>query len=445
MLRFPPGLYSDVRIEEVWSTTAGLVLGRLEQFVSRHYRAAFIRVWDGVRWYYASTSTVDSIQSELDSLASMASGRDGIADDPVVRRFRRNTGKTLLFESNHVADVPSRDKLDRLRASDEPMERRSGLTDRRCYYLDNHKRKTFLSSLGADLEFDRQTLLLAAAFETSHGSSRLQESCHVGARTFGDLPDLGPALEERLDEASGFVRGSKPVDGGRMPVILSPMAAGIFAHESFGHKSEADFMLGDEAALAEWAVGRPVGSGDLNIVDDGTVPGPGYNAYDDEGTASGRTWLIRDGRLAGRLHSASTAAALGEEPTGNARSISFEYEPIPRMTTTFILPGRETFDGLVSGIDDGLFVKTVKHGSGLSTFTLAPSMSWRIRGGRLAEPVGVSVITGNVMETLGLIDGLSDTLDLEGAGGGGCGKMEQYPLPVGFGGPFVRVGAMEVR
>lgn len=445
MMRFPAGLYSDVRIEEVWSTTAGLVLGKLEQFVSRHYRAAFIRVWDGRRWFYASTSEPGAIQAELDSLASMASPSDGILDDPVVRCFERNTGKRILFDSSHVASVPTADKLDKLRASAEPMEGRSDLSDRRCYYVDNHKRKTFLSSLGADIEFDRQSVILAAVFEMTRGGSRVRETSHVSSQSFHDIGDLVPLLEERLEEASGFVRDSKPVDGGRMPVILSPLAAGIFAHESFGHKSEADFMLGDEAALAEWSIGRTVGSDELSIVDDGTISGMGYNAFDDEGTASGRTWLVRDGRLAGRLHSAVTAAALREKPTGNARSVSFEFEPIPRMTTTFILPGKETFDGLVSGIDDGLFVKTVNHGSGLSTFTLAPSMSWRIRDGRLAEPAGVSVITGNVMETLGLIDGLSDGLDLNGPGLGGCGKMEQHPLPVGFGGPYVRVGAMEVR
>lgn len=445
MTRFPAGLYSDVRIEEVWGTTAGLVLGRLEQFVSRHYRAAFIRVWDGRRWYYASTSSTDSIQSELDSLAGMASPSDCIQDDPLVRCLERNTGRRLLFDSSHVAAVPTRDKLEKLRASAEPMEGRSDLADRRCYYIDSHKKKTFQSSLGADLEFDRQMVTIAAIFEMSHGDSRLRESRHVSSQRFEDLGDLVPLLRQRLDTASDFVRNSKPVDGGRMPVILSPLAAGIFAHESFGHKSEADFMLGDESMLEEWAMGRGVASGNLSIVDDGTVPGAGYNAFDDEGTESRRTWLVREGCLSGRLHSASTAAALGEKPTGNARSISFEFEPIPRMTTTFILPGADTFEGLVAGVDDGLFVDTVNHGSGLSTFTLAPSMSWRIRGGRLAEPVSVSVITGNVMETLGLIDGLSDRLDLTGVGTGGCGKMEQFPLPVGFGGPFVRVSAMEVR
>ncbi|MCC6871457.1 MAG: hypothetical protein IT351_03650 [Candidatus Fermentibacter sp.] len=245
MLNFPRGLYSDVRIEEVWSTSAGLVLGKLEQFVSRHYRAAFIRVWDGVRWYYASTSSVDSIQSELDSLAAMASPAEDILDDPVVRRLGCATGRSILFDAGHVAGVETSDKLAKLRSSAEPLERRASLADSRCYYIDNNKRKTFLSSLGADLEFDRQTVLLVAAFEVAHGESRLREKCHVGAGTFADLPDLVPVLEERLDEAASFVRDSRPVDGGRMPVVLSPMAAGIFAHESFGHKSEADFMLGD--------------------------------------------------------------------------------------------------------------------------------------------------------------------------------------------------------
>jgi TldD protein len=238
---------------------------------------------------------------------------------------------------------------------------------------------------------------------------------------------------------------AEPVPPGEYPVILSPLAAGIFAHESFGHKSEADFMVGDETMMREWAMGTRVGSPMLSIVDDGSERGTGFTPFDDEGSKAEKTWLVRDGVLSGRLHSASTAAALNEEPTGNARSVSFEYQPIPRMTTTYILPGESSFDELVSGIDKGLLVETIKHGSGLSTFTLAPNTAHWIRGGKVAEPVNASVISGNVMETLGLIDGLSDKLDLLSMPGGGCGKNEQYPLPVGFGGPWVRVSRMNVR
>ncbi len=445
MVRFPSGLYSDIRIEEVWSTVAGLVVGRLEQFVSRHYRAAFVRVWDGRRWYYSSTSDTSALQSELDSLAAMASPSPGIASDPLVVRMQANTGRHLSFDGRHVAAVPREAKLERLEASASPLRDAEGVVSWRVYYVDSHRRKTFASSVGADLEHDYQIANLTAAFDMAHGDSRLSESRQVSAGTFEELDDLVPLLSERLEKAGTFVREAGPVEGGRMDVILSPMATGIFAHESFGHKSEADFMLGDEAMLREWSLGKPVGRPFLSIVDDGRIPGSGFVPFDDEGTGAEETWLIRDGVLSGRLHSVETAAKLGEAPTGNCRSISFEYQPIPRMTTTHILPGGDTFGDLVAGVDRGVFVDTVKHGSGLSTFTLAPSMSYLVRNGRLAGPVNVSVVSGSVMETLGMIDGLSAERELFSTAMGGCGKGEQHPLPVSFGGPFIRVRDMEVR
>ncbi|NLP04411.1 TldD/PmbA family protein, partial [Candidatus Fermentibacteria bacterium] len=251
--------------------------------------------------------------------------------------------------------------------------------------------------------------------------------------------------ESRLERSAVFLRESVPVEPGDYTVIMSPFAAGIFAHESFGHKSEADFMTGDETMMREWAMGSRVGSEMLSIADDGTIPGTGYTPFDDEGTPAGRTWLVKNGMLSGRLHSASTAAALDEEATGNARSIGFEYEPIPRMTTTFIEAGGRTREQLFREVDRGIFVESVLHGSGLSTFTLAPSLAWMIRGGEVAEPVRIAVMTGSVMETLGRIDGLSDEVEIVSIPGGGCGKHEQYPLPVGFGGPHVRVRGLCVR
>jgi len=195
----------------------------------------------------------------------------------------------------------------------------------------------------------------------------------------------------------------------------------------------------------EWALGKKVGSDILSIVDSGQIPGSGYVPYDDEGTAAKETYLIKDGILTGRLHSASTAAALEEGLTGNARAISFEYEPIVRMTTTYIKPGSKTFDELVSEVDDGYLIETIKHGSGLSTFTIAPSLAYRIENGKITDPVNIAVISGTVFETLSEIDGLSDKLELLSFVTGGCGKMEQYPLPVGFGGPYVRVRNMMVQ
>lgn len=77
-------------------------------------------------------------------------------------------------------------------------------------------------------------------------------------------------------------------------------------------------MLGDETMKKEWSIGKKVGSDGLSIIESGTFEGCGYVPYDDEGTRATRTYLIKNGFLAGRLHSAETAAELGEAVTGNA-------------------------------------------------------------------------------------------------------------------------------
>lgn len=167
--------------------------------------------------------------------------------------------------------------------------------------------------------------------------------------------------------------------------------------------------------------------------------------YDDEGTKARKNYLIKNGVLAGRLHSAQTAAALDEGLTGNARAIDCTFEPIVRMTTTYIEGGDLDFDQLIAPIKKGYYIKTIRHGSGMSTFTIAPSLAYEIVDGKLGRPVQISVLTGSVFETLGLIDGLTRDVQLLSFVTGGCGKMEQMNLPVGFGGPYVRVSSMNVQ
>ena len=209
---------------------------------------------------------------------------------------------------------------------------------------------------------------------------------------------------------------------------------------------KADFMLGDETMKKEWALGTKVGADILSIYDSGIDFGSGYTPYDDdEGTKATKTYLIKNGVLSGRLHSVSTAADLDESPTGNARAISCDYEPIVRMTNTVIDAGDKTKEELFAGIQHGYYIKTLKHGSGMSTFTIAPSLAYEIVDGKVGDPVKIAVITGNVFETLDLIDGLSDHAEMFSFVTGGCGKMEQYPLPVGFGGPYVSIAKMNVQ
>ena len=445
MIQFRSGFYADVRVEDRSRTVISYKAGALEEMRNRREKQAFLRVYDGKLWYYASTTDTDHLQKTLDGLYAAATENPEILEDPVVKRFEKNQDKVYTFADCSVRDIPLAEKQ-KLLLGYLPV-----LTEDSCVvlptgtYLDRNSQFHFLSSLGADIEYDYQTCGLSFGFSMAEGEKQFQGSWQKGGTRFDEMTGVEEELRESVKEQADFLRNSVPVEAGKYPVVLSPMAAGVFAHESFGHKSESDFMISDETMKEEWQLGKTVGSPILSIAECGNIVGSGFVPYDDEGTKARQNYLIKNGVLAGRLHSAMTAAVLDEGLTGNARAIDCTFEPIVRMTTTYI-EGRDLdFDQLIAPIEKGYFIKTINHGSGMSTFTIAPSVSYEIVNGKLGRPVQISVITGSVFETLGLIDGLTKDVELLSFVTGGCGKMEQGGLPVGFGGPYVRVSSMNVQ
>ena len=445
MIQFRDGFYADVRTEDRSRTTISYQAGILLEMKTRVERRAFLRVYDGKLWYYAAVTNLSDLQKTLDGLYDAATPNEKILDDPIVRRFERNRDTVMGFAECSVRDISAKEKQ-ALLLSYLPLLSEDGcVTMPQGTYLDRNSLYHFQSSLGADITYDYQTCGLSLSFSMAERERKFSGHWQKGATRFDELTGLDEEIRAAVAEQAAFMRSSVPVTPGKYPVVLSPEAAGVFAHESFGHKSESDFMLSDESMREEWKLGKAVGSPILSIAECGSVPGCGYVPYDDEGTRARKNYLIKNGILAGRLHNAQTAAALDETPTGNARAIDCTFEPIVRMTTTYIEGGDLDFDQLIAPIKKGYFIKSIRHGSGMSTFTIAPSLAYEIVDGKLGRPVQISVLTGSVFETLGLIDGLTKDVQLLSFVTGGCGKMEQQGLPVGFGGPYVRVSSMNVQ
>lgn len=445
MFNFPEHLYTDVRIEDVFETAIVLINGDLQDNKIRQYKGAFIRIFDGERWYYSATSEVNSIQNEIDTLASLAKKNVNIYEHEVVKKLEVNKGDHYIFNEKSVREI-SHEKKEELVYKLLPMTKEvAEVKIHRIRYVDTNKIKYFYSSKGANLSFDYQTTGVAVSLTLSEGEKNYNCFFQVPANYFEDIKRLEELFKQNVEEGVFFLKNSKPVTPGDYTVIFSPEVAGVFAHESFGHKSEADFMIGDEAMKKAWAIGSKVGVDNLSIVDDGNIIASGYTPFDDEGNKGKKTYLIKDGILQERLHSTVTAEALSEEITGNARAIDFKFEPIVRMTNTYIEPGEMTLEEMIRDIKEGILIKNMTHGSGMSTFTIAPNLSYMIRDGKIAEPVSISVISGDVMKTLYEIDGLTDGLSIVSSITGGCGKGEQMPLPVSNGGPYVRIKRIKVQ
>lgn len=444
MFKFKKGYYADIRIEESFTSSVRYTNEALDEAKERNENRAFIRVFNGSRWYYASVTDIACIQKELDTLYDMLPANENIDENEIVKRYEVNKDKILLYTDTSFKNVPLIKKMELCQSYFETLRLSEYGIMSGIIYADKFYNRKFYSSKGADIEYDFQLGGIAWIKALKNGEENRQFMETLSALKFEELYGHNEMVAEKLAETENALLHSVACEPGVYPVILSPITTGIFAHESFGHKSEADFMIGDEKMKKEWVMGKKVGSDILTITDCGKNIGSGYTPYDDEGTKTKMTYLIKNGVLSGRLHSATTAAILDEELTGNARAVNCTFEPIVRMTETVVGAGENTFDELVSRIKKGYFIKTCKHGSGMSTFTIAPDLVYEIVDGKLGRPVRVAVITGNVFETLGLIDGATKDVEVRYNVFGGCGKNEQFPLPVGFGGPYLSVSKMNV-
>ena len=442
---FPKDLYVDVRIEHHFSTNITYTLKNLEECKTKEYSAAFIRLFDGNLWYYASTSDLNAIQDEIDALATLAPPNPHLEEMAIFKNFSTHVDEKLVFTEGKLSGIPLQDKIDLLNSLMPYVEEHPYIKLWKLIYLDEYIVKEFYNSKGANLSWDFQRCGFALRMELAQGEKQFSESFQLGKTYFNELANYEKALEELIAESEHFLLHSVAVEPGTYPIVITPIVTGVFTHECFGHKSESDFMVGDEATKKEWALGKKIGPEDLSIIDTGLVSGSGYTPYDDEGNPATNTYLIKKGILTGRLHSADSAADLEEEVTGNARAKNFEYEPLVRMTTTYIDNGTKSVEELIQGIESGFYVKGINHGSGMSTFTLGPSLAYTIKDGKIDQPVRISVISGNVFEALHHIDGIADDLEFKSFVTGGCGKMAQYPLSVGFAGPHIRIQNMQVQ
>ncbi len=444
-MQFPSGLFTDIRYETVFTTELTYENGTLKQNKTATEQGAFIRVFDGSRWYYSATTELDRVQQEIDQLASLATPCETIAEHPVVKKLQANRDICLRFTDCDVSKVSNEDKVALLETYLPLFRELADLQTYSISYLDNHTKKHILSSLGSDVTFDYQHCALRLSYAFGCDGTPFRNIQQQYRQRFDDLRTCHEQLRAAMKRDWDYAHNAVAVVPGVYTCVFAPEVTGVFAHESFGHKSESDFMIGDETMKREWALGTRVGAEMLNIYDTGCPDGSGYVPYDDEGTKATKTYLIKNGILTGRLHSAYTAAALEEDVTGNARAMSFEFEPIVRMTSTCIGGGELTVEELIAGVREGVYIQDYKHGSGMSTFTIAPNVAYMIRDGKLAEPVRIAVVTGNVMETLHKIDGLANDARLCSSASGGCGKMEQWPLRVAFGGPHMRVRDITVQ
>jgi TldD protein len=246
------------------------------------------------------------------------------------------------------------------------------------------------------------------------------------------------AIHERARLSVELLKaGAAPT--GPMRVLLDPSTAGTFAHESFGHGTEADQLLRDRSYLKP-LLGQMLGPDEVTLVDDGVYPGGWGSLYfDDEGFPAQRTVLVDRGRFVEVLHDRETAHALGRQPTGNARRADFLSRTFVRMTNTYIEPGDWSFEELVQETGDGVLLERCT--SGIEDplggqMQIKVKRARRIEHGALTTPYSSMALSGRVLDFLRSIRGVGRKEYFE-ISPGLCGKGHTDLLPAGTGGTYL--------
>ena len=232
---------------------------------------------------------------------------------------------------------------------------------------------------------------------------------------------------------------------GEMEVVLGPGWPGVLLHEAVGHGLEGDFNRKGSSAFSG-RIGERVAAPGVTVIDDGAMlHRRGSLTIDDEGTPTGRTVLIEDGILKGYLQDRLNARLMGMAATGNGRRQSFAHAPMPRMTNTFMLGGRDDPGELVERVKDGIYAKSFGGGQVDITsgkFVFSCTEAYRIRGGRIAEPIKGATLIGDGPSVLTRVKGIGNDLALD-EGIGVCGKGGQS-IPAGVGQPTLLIDGLTV-
>lgn len=306
-------------------------------------------------------------------------------------------------------------------------------------YQEEFLEKTLLTSEGTHISQASMELGLSYnARALLNGQQTFMFGVTGSTNNFGFLEGLEENVMAICDQAALYSKAPK-IRGGLYTVVLDPELAGVFAHESFGHTSEADLFAEKPGGLDTLKIGKRFGTDELNIYDTGLLRGRAGDAkYDDEGVPTHHTDLIKDGILVGRMHNRETAASLHEEPTGNARAMNYHFPPIVRMRNTCIGPGKHQVEDLFRDIKEGVYALGCYGGSGGEQFSFSALRGYMIRDGKIAEPVKGLSLMGNLFETLSNIEGIGPASDLQQLSGM-CGKHAQFPLSVSMRSPHIRI------
>jgi TldD protein len=352
-----------------------------------------IRVIAGGCWGFAATDKLDhdGIAQAAELAVSIARENARLLTEPVQLAPQKGYGevswKTPIV--NNAFDVPIKEKAELLLAANaEAMKTGASFVNSALFLV--NEQKYFASSDGSYIDQDVHRIwptFTVTKIDKTSGKFETRDalSAPMGLGYEYLIPDEKKKIKtvttlyrdryDILEDARlagtevGQKQTAKSVEPGKYDLVLDPSNLWLTIHESTGHPTELDRVLGYEANFAgtsfltldKWKSGKfNYGSKLVNIVADKTQPGSlGAVGYDDEGVGTKEWDVIKEGTLVNYQAIRDQAHIVGlPESQGCCYSQSWRDVQFQRMANISLRPGKAPLipNDLIKNVEKGIYI-----------------------------------------------------------------------------------------
>jgi TldD protein len=385
--------YADIRIQRTLNQNVTTREDKVQNVSNTETSGVGIRVIANGCWGFAASSDItnESIAAAAKLAVQIAKVNSKILKQPVQLAPQKGYGdvswKTPL-EIN-AFDVPIKDKIDLLlKVNDTAIQNGASFVNSAMFVI--NEQKYFASTDGSYIDQDIHRLWpIFQVTKIDKASGKFQTRNSLGAPVGMGYEYLTPKESEKVHSQTTLYRNrydmiedaklaamqatqkhsAKSIDPGKYDLVLDPTNLYLTIHESAGHPSELDRVLGYEANFAgtsfltldKWKSGKfNYGSNLVNIVGDKVQPGSlGAVGYDDEGVGAKKWDIIKDGVLVNYQAIRDQAHIIGlQESQGCCYAQSWDNVQFQRMPNISLQPGKSPLSpaDIIKNVEKGIYI-----------------------------------------------------------------------------------------
>ena len=386
--------YTDVRIGRYLNQSVLTRDRRVQGVANTESYGIGIRVIANGSWGFAASEKMDpaSVAKTAELAVAIAKGNARLLTEPVQLAPQKGFGEVSWktpIEKN-AFEIPVKEKVDLLMSVNEAALK-AGVNFVNASIFMVNEQKFFASSDGSYIDQDIHRIwptFTVTKIDRASGKFQTRDALSSPMGMGYEYMLAGPEnklkngpltlykgrydmLEDAI-AAAGHVNDkitAKSVEPGKYDLILDPTHLGLTIHESTGHPTELDRVLGYEAnyagtsflTLDKWKTGKfNYGSKLVNVQADRLQPGSlGAIGYDDEGVKAGSWNIIKDGILVNYQTIRDQAHILGLSASqGCCYADSWDSVQFQRMPNVSLMPNPEkrSVNDMIKNVEKGIFI-----------------------------------------------------------------------------------------